>query len=130
MNRNGLHTKSKNSKKRWAELGPLHPGVSASSTTCVARRAANAKIPKKPRRHGPYYQLSFHLAGARAARDSCGRGGPPEMRQKVANCKRLRELVNEWSGKWRSNCEVASGGGESRAWTSDMSLLLIQRRYI
>jgi len=50
---------------------------------------------QKPRRHGPYYQLSFTWRGKSSTR-FVRPEGLPEMRQKVANYKRLRELVNEW----------------------------------
>jgi len=55
----------------------------------------HCKDPKNPRRHGPYYQLSYTWRGK-----SSSRFVRPEqvakMRRKVENYKRFRELVNEW----------------------------------
>jgi hypothetical protein len=58
-------------------------------------RRCRCKDPKNPQKHGPYYQLSFTRRGKSSTRFL-----RPEqlaqMRQKVANYKRLRELINGW----------------------------------
>jgi hypothetical protein len=53
------------------------------------------KDPKKPQKHGPYYQLSFTWQGKGSTRFLRPAQVDP-MRRKVASYKRLRELVNEW----------------------------------
>ena len=82
-------------KKRLAELGPMHPGSISEQYNVCGTPGCQCKDPKKPRRHGPYYQLSFTWRGKSSTR-FVRPEGLAEMRQKVANYKRLRELVNEW----------------------------------
>ena len=53
------------------------------------------KDPKKPQKHGPYYQLSYTWRGkstTRFVRSEQVDG----MQRKMANYKRFRELVNQW----------------------------------
>jgi hypothetical protein len=82
-------------KKRLVELGPMHPGSISEQYNVCGTPGCQCKDPKKPRRHGPYYQLSFTWRGKSSTR-FVRPEGLTEMRQKVANYKRLRELVNEW----------------------------------
>ena len=59
------------------------------------RPACRCKDPKEPRKHGPYYQLSYVWRGKSSSRFVRPDQLAP-MREKVANYKRFRELVNEW----------------------------------
>ncbi len=82
-------------KKRLAELGPMHPGSLGQQYNVCGTPGCQCKDPKKPRKHGPYHQLSYTWRGK-----SSTRFVRPERladtRRKVANYKRFRELVNEW----------------------------------
>ena len=82
-------------KKRLAELGPLHPGSLGEQYNVCGTPGCQCKDPKKPRKHGPYHQLSYTWRGKSSTR-FVRPEGLAEMRQKVANYKRLRELVNQW----------------------------------
>lgn len=76
-------------------LGPLHPGSISEQYNVCGTPGCRCKEPKNPEKHGPYYQLSFTWRGQSSTRFL--RPDQVEaMRQKVANYKRLRELVNEW----------------------------------
>jgi hypothetical protein len=76
-------------------LGPVHPGSISEQYNVCGQPGCRCKDPKNPQKHGPYYQLSFTWRGKSSTRFL-----RPEqvelMRQKVANYKRLRELMNEW----------------------------------
>ena len=76
-------------------LGPLHPGSISEQYNICGTPGCRCKDSKDPQKHGPYYQLSFTWRGK-----SSSRFVRPEqiadVRAKVANYKRLRELVNEW----------------------------------
>ena len=78
-------------------LGPLHPGSISEQYNVCGTPGCQCKDSKKPRRHGPYYQLSYTWRGKSSTR-FVRPEGLAEMRQKVANYKRLRELVNQWVG--------------------------------
>jgi len=82
-------------KKRLAELGPLHPGSISEQYNVCGTPGCQCKDPKKPRRHGPYYQLSLP-GGARAARDSCGRRACPRCARRWPTTSGCGKLVNEW----------------------------------
>ena len=76
-------------------LGPMHPGSLGEQYNVCGKAGCRCKDPKKPQKHGPYYQLSYTWRGR-----STTRFVRPErvdgMQRKVANYKRFRELVNEW----------------------------------
>jgi len=79
------------------ELGPLHPGSITEQYNVCGQPRCRCKDPKKPQKHGPYYQLSFTWRGKSSTR-FLRPEQLEEMREKVANYRRLRELVNEWVG--------------------------------
>jgi hypothetical protein len=82
-------------KQQLAELGPMHPGSLSEQYNVCGKPGCRCKDAKKPQKHGPYYQLSFTWRGkgrtrfVRAERLA-------EVRQKLANFKRFRELTDEW----------------------------------
>ena len=76
-------------------LGQLHPGSISEQYNVCGTVGCHCKDPKSPRKHGPYYQLSYTWRGkssSRFLRDE----QVAQMREKVANYKRLRELMNDW----------------------------------
>jgi hypothetical protein len=44
-------------------LGPVLPGSISKQWNVCGKPGCRCKDPKNPRRHGPYYQLSFTVAG-------------------------------------------------------------------
>jgi hypothetical protein len=82
-------------KKRLAELGPMHPGSLGEQYNVCGTPGCQCKDSKKPRKHGPYYQLSYTWRGQSSTRFVRPKR-LAEMRRKVENYKRFRELVNEW----------------------------------
>lgn len=76
-------------------LGPLHPGSISEQYNVCGTPGCCCKDPKDPQKHGPYYQLSFTWRGKSSSR-FVRPEQIAEVRAKVANYKRLRELVNEW----------------------------------
>ncbi len=82
-------------KRQLAGLGRMHPGTLTEQYNVCGTPGCHCKDPKDPRKHGPYYQLSFSRRSK-----STSRFVRPErvqiMREKVANYRRFRELTNEW----------------------------------
>ena len=78
-----------------AELGPMHPGSLSEQYNICGTPGCQCKNPRHPQKHGPYYQLSYSWRG-----HSTTRFVRPDqvatMREKVANYKRFRALVQEW----------------------------------
>ena len=95
MTPNQIERQIEEVKKRLAELGPMHPGSLGEQYNVCGTPGCQCKDPKKPRKHGPYYQLSYTWRGKSTSR-FVRPESVAEMREKVENYKRFRELVNEW----------------------------------
>jgi len=82
-------------KAELAEMGPMHPGSISEQYNICGTPGCRCKDPKRPRKHGPYYQLSYTWRG----RSSTKFIRPDQlegMRGKVAHYKRFRHLIQEW----------------------------------
>ena len=73
----------------------MHPGSLGEQYNVCGTPGCQCKDPKKPRKHGPYYQLSYTWRGKSGTR-FVRPERLAEMRRKVENYKRFRELVNAW----------------------------------
>ena len=82
-------------RKQLADLGPMHPGSLSEQYNVCGNPSCRCKNPKDPQRHGPYYQLSYTWRGKSSTR-FVRQELVAEMREKVSNYKRFRELVNAW----------------------------------
>jgi hypothetical protein len=82
-------------RKQLADLGPIHPGSLSEQYNVCGNPTCRCKDPKNPQRHGPYYQLSYTWRGKSSTR-FVRQEAVSEMRAKITNYKRFRELVNEW----------------------------------
>jgi len=82
-------------QRQLLALGPLHPGSISEQYNVCGQLACHCKDPKISQKHGPYYQLSFTWQGKSSTRFLRAEQVEP-MRQKVANYRRLRELMGEW----------------------------------
>lgn len=82
-------------QRQLRELGPLHPGSITEQYNVCGQPGCRCKDRDKPQRHGPYCQLSFTWRGKSSTRFLRPEQVEP-MRRKVANYKRLRELMREW----------------------------------
>lgn len=50
-------------QKQLLQLGPVLPGSISQQWNVCGSPGCQCKDPKHPRRHGPYYQLSYTLQG-------------------------------------------------------------------
>ncbi len=82
-------------QRQLLALGPLHPGTISEQYNVCGNPSCRCKDPKRPQKHGPYHQLSFTWQGKSSTRFLRPEQVEP-MQRKVANYKRLRELMNEW----------------------------------
>jgi Family of unknown function (DUF6788) len=81
-------------KAELARLGSLRPGhLSRQYNVCGNPRCRCKADP--PRKHGPYYQLSYTWQG-RSRTEFVRREDLPTVRQQVRNYQRLRALVENW----------------------------------
>jgi len=90
-----IHRRIAQLQRQLLALGPLHPGSISEQYNVCGQPGCRCKDPHKPQKHGPYYQLSFTWRCKSSTRFLRPEQVEP-MRQKVANYKRLRELMNDW----------------------------------
>ena len=83
-------------KDEIAVLGELRPGSISRQYNVCGNPDCRCKA-KPPKKHGPYYQLSFTWQG-RSKSQFVRKEDLPEVRKQVRNYKRLRELVEAWIG--------------------------------
>jgi Family of unknown function (DUF6788) len=76
-------------------LGPLHPGSISEQYNVCGTPGCRCKNAKDPQKHGPYYQLSFTWRGKSSSR-FLRPEQVAEMRLKIGNYKRFRELTSKW----------------------------------
>jgi hypothetical protein len=95
MNSKQIQNQIEAVRKQLADLGPMHPGSLSEQYNVCGNPSCRCKDSKDPQRHGPYYQLSYTWRGKSSTR-FVRQEAVPEMREKITNYKRFRELVNEW----------------------------------
>ena len=82
-------------QQRLRQLGPMHPGSLGEQYNVCGKAGCRCKDPKKPQKHGPYFQLSYRWRGKSTTR-FVRREQVAGMQRKVANYQRFRKLMGEW----------------------------------
>jgi hypothetical protein len=95
MNLKPIEHQIKAIKKQLVEMGLMHPGSLSEQFNVCGNPTCRCKDPKDPQRHGPYHQLSYTWRGKSSTR-FVRQESVAKMREKIANYKRLQELVKEW----------------------------------
>jgi hypothetical protein len=81
-------------KKALSELGPILPGSISTQWNVCGKPGCRCKDPKKPRRHGPYYQLSFTIGG-RSSTLFVKKTDLRQLRECSKRYQRFRDLNNQ-----------------------------------
>ena len=84
-------------KRKLMGLGSLHPGSLSRQYNVCGKPGCRCKARPKPRRHGPYYKVSYVFRGRFTTR-FVPRQEVTAVRAELANYKRLRNLTNDWVG--------------------------------
>jgi len=95
MTRKQIEKRIDQIRAELAALGPVHPGSISQQYNVCGQPGCRCKDPKHPKKHGPYYQLSYTWRGKSTTRFVRAER-LEEMRQKVDAYKRLRALTQEW----------------------------------
>jgi hypothetical protein len=82
-------------KGELSQLGPILPGSISTQWNVCGKAGCRCKDPKKPQKHGPYYQLSFTVDGKSSS-----------MFVKEADLKALRECVKRYKRFRALNTEL------------------------
>jgi hypothetical protein len=84
-------------KTQLQDQGPMRPGSLSRQYNVCGKPGCRCKDPKRPRRHGPYYQLNYVYRGkktSRFIREEILR----QLRAELANYKKFRRLTDQWIG--------------------------------
>ena len=82
-------------QKQLTELGPMHPGSLSEQYNVCGKPRCRCKDPEKPRRHGPYYQLSWVHRGKSTSR-FIRPGFVAQLKAELATYRTFRKLTAQW----------------------------------
>jgi len=82
-------------KKKIMALGDMHPGSLSKQLNICGNPNCKCKDPDNPKKHGPYYQLSFVHKGRSTSR-FINKEYVPTIKKQLANYKKFKLLVQEW----------------------------------
>jgi hypothetical protein len=90
-----LENKIQGIKTQLTALGEMRPGSLSKQYNVCGKPGCRCKDPNQPKRHGPYYQLSYVHRGK-----STSQFIRPELRATVraqtATFKKFRKLIDQW----------------------------------
>ncbi len=82
-------------KKGLLALGEMRPGSLSEQFNVCGNPNCRCKDPKKPKKHGPYYQLSYSHKG-KSTTEFVKKDGIAEMRRQIRNYRAFKKLTEEW----------------------------------
>lgn len=82
-------------KTALVNLGDLHPGSLSKQYNVCGKPGCRCKDPRRPRRHGPYYQLNYVFRGKKTSL-FIPNSRVTKLRAQVANYKKLRRSTDQW----------------------------------
>lgn len=92
---NSLESKIERIKQKIFNLGDMHPGSLSKQFNICGNPNCRCKDKENPKKHGPYYQLSFVHRGKSSSR-FINKEYVPEVKRQLANYKKFKALVAEW----------------------------------
>lgn len=81
-------------KEKLDNLGPILPGTISTQWNVCGKSGCRCKDKKKPKKHGPYYQLSFSIEG-KSSSMFIKKHEIAEVKDCQKRYKQFRELNNE-----------------------------------
>lgn len=82
-------------KKKLQNIGEMRPGSLSRQYNVCGVAGCGCKDPKDPKKHGPYYQLSYVHHGKSTSR-FVRKQEVKTVKVQLANYKRFRKLINDW----------------------------------
>ena len=92
-----IEDRIKKIKKALSKLGEMRPGSMSEQFNVCGSPGCRCKDAQNPKRHGPYYQVSYVHRG-RSSSQFIRREFVAATRRQLANYKAFRELTEEWVG--------------------------------
>jgi len=82
-------------QRQLATLGPVLPGSLSEQWNVCGTPGCRCKAPSNPKKHGPYYQLSFTVAGKSSTlfvpKEAVG-----EVRRRLKRYHHCKRLTIDW----------------------------------
>ena len=75
----------------------MRPGSLSRQYNVCGKPGCRCKSPKRPRRHGPYYQLNYVYRGKKTSQ-FIRREILRQVRTELVNFKQFRRLTQQWIG--------------------------------
>jgi hypothetical protein len=87
----------------------MRPGSLSRQYNVCGKADCRCKDPRKPKRHGPYYQLNCVFRGKKTSQ-FIRAADVATVRAELANFKKFRRLTDQWVGLalQRANLELKS----------------------
>ena len=82
-------------KEVLMELGDMRPGALSEQYNVCGKAGCRCKDPNDPKRHGPYYQLSYTHMG-KSTTEFVKKPMVAEVRKQLKNYAKFRKLTDEW----------------------------------
>lgn len=90
-----LEKKIETIKTKLAALGDMRPGSLSKQYNVCGNPACRCKDPDNPKKHGPYYQLSYTHKG-RSKSEFVKKENLPEVKKQLKNYQQFKKLTAEW----------------------------------
>jgi hypothetical protein len=84
-------------KAQLQAQGAMRPGSLSRQYNVCGKPGCRCKDPRKPRRHGPYYQLNYVYRGKKTSKFIRSEI-LNQVRAELANYKKFRRLTEQWIG--------------------------------
>lgn len=78
-----------------AELGEMRPGSISRQYNVCGNQKCRCKDPENPKKHGPYYQLSYTHKG-KSTTEFVKKEMLSEAKQQIENFREFKKLTEEW----------------------------------
>jgi hypothetical protein len=82
-------------KRELTSLGPMRPGALSKQYAACQRPGCACVDPINPKKHGPFFQLSYARAGKSTTR-FLRPGYVAQIKTELAAYKRFRDLTQKW----------------------------------
>jgi hypothetical protein len=90
-----IETRIEKLKKALSKLGEMRPGSLSEQYNVCGSPGCRCKDPQEPKKHGPYWQLSYMHQG-RSSSQFIRKEFLAATRRQLVNYKAFRELTDEW----------------------------------
>lgn len=95
MQEKSMRNKIEKIKKEIQKIGDMRPGSLTKQYTVCGKSGCRCADPQKPKKHGPYYQLSYVYKGKSTSQFIRAKH-VKDIKLQIKNYKRFKELSEKW----------------------------------